>query len=112
MVTNQNTNLLYITTARLVLCVQRFKSDFKVLKTWKGLHGYSGVSRLVKLPRHFVGPVTQEFETPILLDPSQPNEKNLITFITATVHSKNKWVMLTHSVDCLSCMHTCTTCPG
>ena len=38
---------------------------------------YSGVSRLVKLPRHLVGPVTQEFETPI---PSQPNEKKSYYF--------------------------------
>ena len=35
----------------------------------------SGISRLVRLPGHLVGPVTQEFETPI---PSQPNEKNLL----------------------------------
>ena len=35
------------------------------------------IYRLVKLHGHLVGPVTQEFETPILLDPSQPNEKLL-----------------------------------
>ena len=54
----------------------------------------SGVSRLVKLPGHLVDPVvTWEFETPIDLNFSKSNEKNLIYICNSYIpHSQNKWV--------------------
>ena len=42
-----------------------FKSD--ILRCMTSI---SGISRLAKLPGHLVGPVTQEFEIPILLPPN------------------------------------------